>query len=111
MGVVGCGLVVGSVELARCPQLVAFVPAQRPGAQIAAPALLTATSEIDRARDGDARVHRRFARSTPKAFCRPPAIKRPRRPLLPSVAPTLSVATQSGLQRCSPNHGRLARYE
>lgn len=26
LGVVGCGLLVGSVELARCPQLVAFVP-------------------------------------------------------------------------------------
>ena len=26
LGVVGCGLLVGSVEMARCPQLVAFVP-------------------------------------------------------------------------------------
>jgi Zn-dependent protease with chaperone function len=28
LAVVGCGLVAGSVELARCPQLVAFVPSQ-----------------------------------------------------------------------------------
>ena len=27
LGIVGCGLLLGSVELARCPQLVAFVPA------------------------------------------------------------------------------------
>ncbi len=29
LGALGCGLVTGSVELARCPQLVAFVPAQK----------------------------------------------------------------------------------
>jgi len=28
MGVLGCGLTIGSLELARCPQLVAFVPAR-----------------------------------------------------------------------------------
>jgi beta-lactamase regulating signal transducer with metallopeptidase domain len=28
LGTLGCGLLVGSVELARCPQLVAFVPAR-----------------------------------------------------------------------------------
>lgn len=28
LGVLGCGLIFGSVELARCPQLVAFVPAR-----------------------------------------------------------------------------------
>ncbi len=28
LGVLGCGLLFGSVELARCPQLIAFVPAQ-----------------------------------------------------------------------------------
>jgi hypothetical protein len=28
MGVLGCGLAVGSLELARCPQLIAFVPAR-----------------------------------------------------------------------------------
>jgi Zn-dependent protease with chaperone function len=33
MGSLGCGLVAGSVELARCPQLVAFVPAPRLTAQ------------------------------------------------------------------------------
>lgn len=31
LGVVGCGLLFGSVELARCPQLVAFVPARAVG--------------------------------------------------------------------------------
>ena len=35
VGVVGCGLLFGSVELARCPQVVAFVAAQRPSAQAA----------------------------------------------------------------------------
>jgi hypothetical protein len=30
IGVVGCGLLVGSVEMARCPQMVAFVAAPRP---------------------------------------------------------------------------------
>jgi hypothetical protein len=29
LGTLGCSLLVGSVELARCPQLVAFVPARR----------------------------------------------------------------------------------
>ena len=29
LGTVGCALVAGSVEMARCPQLVAFVPAQK----------------------------------------------------------------------------------
>jgi beta-lactamase regulating signal transducer with metallopeptidase domain len=29
LGALGCGLVAGSVELARCPQLVAFVPARK----------------------------------------------------------------------------------
>ncbi len=38
VGSLGCGLVVGSVELARCPQLVAFVPEQRLTAQELAPA-------------------------------------------------------------------------
>ena len=33
LGALGCGLVFGSVELARCPQLVAFVPAHREVAQ------------------------------------------------------------------------------
>ena len=33
VGVVGCGLLFSSVELARCPQMVAFVPARTPGAQ------------------------------------------------------------------------------
>jgi hypothetical protein len=36
VGVVGCGLLAGSAELARSPQLVAFVAAQKPGAQNAA---------------------------------------------------------------------------
>ena len=36
VGVVGCGLLAGSVELARSPQLVAFVAAQKPDAQNAA---------------------------------------------------------------------------
>ena len=35
VGVVGCSLVMGSVELARSPQLVAFVSAQKPEAQVA----------------------------------------------------------------------------
>jgi beta-lactamase regulating signal transducer with metallopeptidase domain len=35
VGVVCCGLAVGSVELARSPQLVAFVAAQEPDAQVA----------------------------------------------------------------------------
>jgi beta-lactamase regulating signal transducer with metallopeptidase domain len=33
VGVVGCGLLFGSVELARCPQIVAFVTAQKPDVQ------------------------------------------------------------------------------
>lgn len=33
VGVVGCGLVMASVELARCPQVIAFVPAAKPVAQ------------------------------------------------------------------------------
>jgi beta-lactamase regulating signal transducer with metallopeptidase domain len=45
MGVLGCGLVVGSVELARSPQLVAFV-APRPDTQIAALALLQPSESI-----------------------------------------------------------------
>jgi Zn-dependent protease with chaperone function len=36
VGVVGCGLLAGSAELARSPQLVAFVAAQKPDAQTAA---------------------------------------------------------------------------
>jgi len=36
VSVLGCGLVVGSVELARSPQLVAFVAAPEPDAQVAA---------------------------------------------------------------------------
>jgi beta-lactamase regulating signal transducer with metallopeptidase domain len=36
VGVVGCGLVFGSVELARCPQMVAFVPEHRAHAMTAA---------------------------------------------------------------------------
>jgi beta-lactamase regulating signal transducer with metallopeptidase domain len=36
VGIVGCGLVIGAVELSRSPQLVAFVAAQKPAAQIAA---------------------------------------------------------------------------
>ena len=38
MGGLGCGLMAGSVELARCPQLVAFVPAPRLTAQELTPA-------------------------------------------------------------------------
>jgi beta-lactamase regulating signal transducer with metallopeptidase domain len=38
MGSLGCGLVAGSVALARCPQLVAFAPAPRLTAQDLAPA-------------------------------------------------------------------------
>jgi beta-lactamase regulating signal transducer with metallopeptidase domain len=36
VGIVGCGLLVGAVELSRSPQLVAFVTAQKPDTQIAA---------------------------------------------------------------------------
>jgi beta-lactamase regulating signal transducer with metallopeptidase domain len=36
VGIVGCGLVIGAVGLSRSPQLVAFVAAQKPDAQIAA---------------------------------------------------------------------------
>ena len=36
VGIVGCGLVVGAVELSRSPQLVAFVAAPKPDTQIAA---------------------------------------------------------------------------
>jgi beta-lactamase regulating signal transducer with metallopeptidase domain len=33
LGVVGCGLLFGSVALARCPQMIAFVAAQKPDVQ------------------------------------------------------------------------------
>ena len=36
VGIVGCGLVIGAVELSRSPQLVAFVAAQKPDTQTAA---------------------------------------------------------------------------
>lgn len=36
LGTVGCGLLFGAVELTRCPQLVAFVPAATPVAQFTA---------------------------------------------------------------------------
>lgn len=36
VGVVGCGLLVGAIELSRSPQLVAFVAAPKPGVQTAA---------------------------------------------------------------------------
>ncbi|MGB6722420.1 MAG: M56 family metallopeptidase [Terracidiphilus sp.] len=36
LGALGCGLLFGSVELARCPQMVAFVPAQPAAAALAA---------------------------------------------------------------------------
>ena len=42
VGAVGCGLLFGSVELARCPQVVAFVAAQRPSVQAAEPMPATA---------------------------------------------------------------------
>jgi bla regulator protein blaR1 len=38
LGTLGCGLVAGSIELARCPQLVAFVPSQKAEEAQAAPA-------------------------------------------------------------------------
>ncbi|HVC47976.1 MAG TPA: M56 family metallopeptidase [Terracidiphilus sp.] len=42
LAVLGCGLLCGSVELARCPQLVAFVPERPAAAQaMAAPTLAT----------------------------------------------------------------------
>jgi beta-lactamase regulating signal transducer with metallopeptidase domain len=40
LGMLGCGLLFGAVELARCPQMVAFVPAQRLVAQAAQPVAL-----------------------------------------------------------------------
>jgi beta-lactamase regulating signal transducer with metallopeptidase domain len=52
VSVLGCGLVVGSVELARSPQLVAFVAAPKPDVQLAAlapqlgPAGITATDAV-----------------------------------------------------------------
>ncbi|MGD1107087.1 MAG: M56 family metallopeptidase [Terracidiphilus sp.] len=52
VSVLGCGLVVGSVELARSPQLVAFVAAPKPDVQLAAlapllgPAGPTATDAV-----------------------------------------------------------------
>jgi beta-lactamase regulating signal transducer with metallopeptidase domain len=36
LGALGCGLVAGSVELAKCPQIVAFVPSEAPKARQAA---------------------------------------------------------------------------
>ncbi len=49
VGSLGCGLAVGSVELARCPQLVAFVPEKRLTAQDLAPATpqLRAASDLE----------------------------------------------------------------
>ncbi len=44
LGVVGCGLLFGSVELARCPQVVAFVPAQTIDSSLA-PASTTPRTE------------------------------------------------------------------
>jgi bla regulator protein blaR1 len=41
LGVLGCGLLCGAVELARCPQLVAFVPAQSAARANAATAVPT----------------------------------------------------------------------
>jgi hypothetical protein len=38
VGVVGCGLVLASVELARCPQMIAFVPPPKPASHSATPA-------------------------------------------------------------------------
>jgi beta-lactamase regulating signal transducer with metallopeptidase domain len=35
LGAVGCGLLFAAVEMASCPQLVAFVPAHRPAMQVA----------------------------------------------------------------------------
>jgi beta-lactamase regulating signal transducer with metallopeptidase domain len=46
VGMVGCGLVLGSVELARCPQVVAFVPEQRTTATTAATGMTAALAEV-----------------------------------------------------------------
>ena len=47
MGSLGCGLVAGSVDLARCPQLVAFVPAPRLTAQDLAPTAPSLQADSD----------------------------------------------------------------
>jgi beta-lactamase regulating signal transducer with metallopeptidase domain len=54
VGVVCCGLVLGSVELARSPQLVAFVAAQQPDAQMA---VLAPQAGMARAEETDAVFH------------------------------------------------------
>ncbi len=51
LSVVGCGLLLGSVELARCPQVVAFVAAPQPVAKLeptleSGPMLATNTPEV-----------------------------------------------------------------
>jgi beta-lactamase regulating signal transducer with metallopeptidase domain len=52
LGAFGCGLVAGSVELARCPQLVAFVPAQK--AEAAHAGVATEKNTVAYSAQGDA---------------------------------------------------------
>ncbi|MGB6746340.1 MAG: M56 family metallopeptidase [Terracidiphilus sp.] len=58
LGVVGCGLLFGSVELARCPQMVAFVPTRSAAsftamaAEAEAPRALPASYAMARESDG-----------------------------------------------------------
>lgn len=49
MGVLGCGLAVGSLELARCPQLIAFVPARSAETAQAFALLPQATASLSQA--------------------------------------------------------------
>ncbi len=62
LGALGCGLAMGTVELARCPQMVAFVPEPSAAplpelAKAAAPRLLPATAKPHTAREAVAVAH------------------------------------------------------
>jgi bla regulator protein blaR1 len=58
VGLMGCGLVLGSVELARCPQMVAFVPEHPAPAMTAAMAGMAEQPEQPRALRADYAVAR-----------------------------------------------------
>jgi beta-lactamase regulating signal transducer with metallopeptidase domain len=104
LAVVGCGLLFGSVELARCPQVVAFVAAQKPDAQTASSAQTQAEpANVARASDVPARELTLERGATPfraiqtKAFL--PARRSTAAPLVPALTRRVAAQPSSAAER------------
>jgi hypothetical protein len=65
LGALGCGLVFGSIELARCPQLIAFVPARSQDALVAKQAVPMQASSSLRLVNVEYRAGRGLVREAP----------------------------------------------